>query len=182
MDMFFQAVPEMIATLIGVAVGGIGALYFDSRRELLGRRKRALIVLHNLSGELEDNVRVLRDARGAYEDTPFGKSFYISSIAWEAATTGGDLPDIIGYELTDFIEDQYAILLRLRYYVDLMTQLWFAPGDINGYHDIQQGFRQHILTGIHDAIENHPHVIERITTARTALGKSPKRHVRTVPR
>lgn len=169
MELVYQAMPEMIATLIGVVVGGVGALYIDRRRDMLDKRKRARIVLHNLRGELEDNFRALEDAREAYAATHYGKSFYISSIAWEAATTGADLPDIIGYELADTIEDQYSILLRLRYYVDLMTRLWFAPDSIEGYREIQEGFRGHILRNLQEAIEHHPHAIERIAAARTKL-------------
>ena len=88
---------------------------------------------------------------------------------WEAATAGGDLPEIIGYELADKIEDQYSILLRLRYYVDLMTKLWFAPDDIEGYANIQDGFRGHILRALREAIDNHPNAIDHIAIARTKL-------------
>ena len=169
MELIYQALPEMIATLIGVAVGGVGALYLDARRILLEKRKRSQVILHNLKSELEDNFHKLADAKTAYEETPYGKSFYISSIAWEAATAGGDLPEIIGYKLADTIEDQYAILLRLRYYVDLMTKLWFAPDDIEGYLNIQEGFRGHILRALHEAIENHPRAIDHIAIARAKL-------------
>ncbi|MDG2282528.1 MAG: hypothetical protein P8L45_05375 [Longimicrobiales bacterium] len=169
MELIYQALPEMIATLIGVAVGGVGALYLDERRSLLEKRKRSQVILRNLKSELEDNFHRLADAKAAYEDTPYGKSFYISSIAWEAATAGGDLPEIIGYELTDKIEDQYAILLRLRYYVDLMTKLWFAPHDIEGYANIQDGFRGHILRALREAIDNHPNAIDHIAIAQTKL-------------
>ena len=171
MNLLYQALPEMIATLIGVIVGGVGALYLDSRRELANKRKRARIILHNIFGELEDNFFALENARDAYENTTYGKSFYISSIAWETATTGGELPDIIGHELADVIENQYSILLSLRYYVNLMTQLWFAPDSIVGKTDMQNGFRGHILNGLQEAIEYHPFVIQKIVEAQKKLGK-----------
>jgi len=161
----------MIATLIGVVVGGLGALYIERKRERSTRRKRALIILHNIYGELEDNFHVLEDARPAYENTPFGKSFYISAIAWETAATGGDLPDIIGYELADIIENQYSILLRLVYYVNLMTRLWCAHDSIEGKKEIQEGFRKHIVNGLQETIEYHPYVIKQISQTQAKLGK-----------
>ena len=59
MDLLYQALPEMIATLIGVVVGGVGALYIDSRRELSNKKKRAGIILYNIFGELKDNFLAL---------------------------------------------------------------------------------------------------------------------------
>ena len=76
MELIYQALPEMIATLIGVAVGGLGALYLDERRSLLEKRKRSQVILHNLKSELEDNFHQLADAKTAYEDTPYGKSLH----------------------------------------------------------------------------------------------------------
>jgi hypothetical protein len=38
--------------------------------------------------------------------------------------------------LTDVISSQYALLVRIRYYVDLLTRLWFAPAEIQGYEEI----------------------------------------------
>jgi hypothetical protein len=169
MELFYEALPEMIATLIGVVVGGLGALYIERRRELSNSRKRARIILHNLYGELEDNFFALENARAAYVDTSHGKSFYISTIAWETAATGGDLPDIIGFELADIIENQYSILLRLVYYVNLMTQLWFAPDSIGGKKEMQEGFRQHIINGLQEAIEYHPYVIQQIANTQKIL-------------
>lgn len=169
MELLYQALPEMIATLIGVVVGGLGALYIERQRELAGTRKRARIILHNLYGELEDNFLALENAKPAYENTPYGKSFYISTIAWETATTGGDLPDIIGFELADIIENQYAILMRLGYYVNLMTQLWFATDSIIGKKEMQEGFRQHIINGLQEAIEYHPYVIKQIAQTQQQL-------------
>lgn len=175
MELFYDALPEMIATLIGVVVGGVGALYIDSRRELNNKKKRARIILHDINGELEDNYFALQDAMAAYKDTSHGKSFYISAIAWETATTGGDLPDIIGIELADIIENQYSILLRLVYYVDLMTRLWFASDSIGGKKEMQEGFRQHILDGLQEAIEYHPFVIKNITEAQNKLRLAQKK-------
>jgi hypothetical protein len=172
MNLLYQAIPEMIATLIGVVVGGLGALYIDRIRELNVKKKRAQIILHNIYGELEDNFHALENAKPAYVDTPYGKSFYISTIAWETATTGGDLPEIIGFELADIIENQYAILLRLVYYVNLMTQLWFAHDSIGGKNEIQEGFRTHIINGLHEAIEYHPYVIQKITETQKLLRQS----------
>jgi len=159
----------MIATLIGVVVGGVGALYIDRQQEIHQKHRRAKIILHNIYGELEDNFFALENAKPAYENTHFGKSFYISTIAWETATTGGDLPDIIGYELADIIENQYAILLRLGYYVDLMTRLWFAHDSIEGKKVMQEGFRNHIINNLQEAIEYDPFVIQKITETQKTL-------------
>ena len=169
MELLYQALPEMIATLIGVVVGGVGALYINRKQEQSSRKKRAKIILYNIYGELEDNFLALETAKPAYEQTPFGKSFYISTIAWKTATTGGDLPDIIGFELADVIENQYSILLNLGYYVELMTQLWFAPDSIIGKREMQEGFRKHIINSLHEAIEYHPYVIQKITDSQKSL-------------
>jgi len=79
MEIFYEALPEMIATLIGVVVGGVGALYIDSQRALSNKKKRAQIILHDIFGELEDNYHSLQTAMKAYDETSFGKSFDISN-------------------------------------------------------------------------------------------------------
>jgi len=38
MEIFYEALPEMIATLIGVVVGGVGALYIDSQRAVSNKK------------------------------------------------------------------------------------------------------------------------------------------------
>jgi len=43
----------MIATLIGVVVGGVGALYIDRQQEIHQKHRRAKIILHNIYGERE---------------------------------------------------------------------------------------------------------------------------------
>ena len=71
--------------------------------------------------------------------------------------------NIIGFELTDVISAQYALLVRIRYYVDLLTQLWFAPAEIPGYQEIRQGFMRAILEAMNQAINHHPEVMRQIT-------------------
>ena len=75
MDLLYQALPEMIATLIGVVVGGVGALYIDSRRELSNKKKRAEIILYNIFGELEDNFLALEKAKTCLRRNQFRKKF-----------------------------------------------------------------------------------------------------------
>ena len=76
-------------------------------------------------------------------------------MAWETAVASGDLPDIIGFQLTDVIGEQYATLARVRYYLDLMTQLWMAPRDLEGYGDMQTGFHRQIQKAMDEAINRH---------------------------
>jgi len=118
--------------------------------------------LRSISQELDENYATLRAARPAYKSKDWGKSFYISTIAWETDLYSGDLPDIIGFELMDVISAQYALLVRTRYYVGLLTQLWFAPSEIQGYEDIRKGFHQNILTTMSQATSNHPDVMRLI--------------------
>ena len=116
-----EVLPEMIATIVGVALGGMGALY-NSRRQVNDvKQKRAKIFLKNLESEIAENMQVVNLALNSYLYTDYGKSFYLGSIAWDTATSSGDLADILGIELADTIENQYRIFFRVRYYVDLMT-------------------------------------------------------------
>ena len=110
---------------------------------------------HTLAQELRGNYRTLDEVKAAYQNTAWGKSFYVSITAWETAMSGGDLPDIIGFELTDVIASQYALFVRIRYYVDLLTRLWFAPNDIQGYEEMRNGFRRAILETMTQALEQH---------------------------
>ena len=136
-----EVLPEMIATIVGVALGGMGALY-NSRRQVNDvKQKRAKIFVKNLESEIAENMQVVNLALNSYLYTDYGKSFYLGSIAWDTATSSGDLADILGIELADTIENQYRIFFRVRYYVDLMTQLWFAPVEIDGRAEIQEGFK-----------------------------------------
>ena len=164
-----EVLPEMIATIVGVALGGMGALY-NSRRQVNDvKQKRAKIFLKNLESEIAENMQVVNLALNSYLYTDYGKSFYLGSIAWDTATSSGDLADILGIELADTIENQYRIYFRVRYYVDLMTQLWFAPVEIDGRAEIQEGFKNHIVTNLQQAGEHFSEVQLAIDEAKGAM-------------
>ncbi len=165
METLSKVITETIATLVGMFVGTLAALATDRYNERRRKRRRAKIILRSLSQELDDNCHTLRVVKPAYQKTSWGKSFYISTIAWETAVSSGDLPDIIGFELTDVISTQYALLVRIRYYVDLLTRLWFAPTEIQGYEDIRRGFNRAIVQTMHQAINSHPEVMGQIGRA-----------------
>lgn len=156
---------ETIATLVGIFVGTLSALLIDRRNERRRLQRRASVVLRSLAQELAENYKTIQSARPAYVNTPWGKSFYVSTAAWETAMSGGDLPDIIGFELTDSISAQYALLTRIRYYVDLLTRLWFAPSDITGYEDMQLGFKRAILAAMSQALKQHTPLMGQIEKA-----------------
>ncbi len=165
MEISSTIIAETVATLIGIFVGTLAALTTERRTERRRKRGRAKVVLRALSQELSDTYHTLQAARPAYLRTPWGQSFYISTIAWETALSGGDLPDVIGLELTDTISAQYATLVRIRYYVGLLTQLWLAPAEIEGYQEIRHGFHQAILEAMNQAISRHPQVTKQIKKA-----------------
>jgi hypothetical protein len=50
-----------------------------------------------------------------------------------------------------------------------MTQLWFAPDNIEGKTEIQEGFRTHIINSLQEAIEYHPFAIQKLTEAQKLL-------------
>ena len=157
-----ELIAEAVLTLAGIFAGSLAALALDRWNEQRHMRRQAQAVLHSLLQELRDNYKALQNAKPAYANTPWGRSFYLSTIAWETAGAGGDLPDIIGGELADAIASQYALFVRIRYHVDLLTRLWFAPADIPGYEEIRQGFRQAILDTMNQALGQQAKMLERI--------------------
>ena len=157
-----ELIAEGALTLVGIFAGSLAALALDRWNEQRHMRRQAQTVLHSLLQELRGNYKALQDAKPAYANTPWGRSFYLSTVAWETAGAGGDLPDIIGGELTDSIASQYALFVRIRYHVDLLTRLWFAPADIPGYDDIRQGFRQAILDTMNQALGQQAAMLEKI--------------------
>lgn len=156
---------ESVATLVGIFVGTLAALLLDRRNGRRRLQRRSSIILRSLAEELEDNFQTIRKVKPGYVSTPWGKSFYVSTVAWETALAGGDLPLIIGSELTDSISAQYARFLRIRYYVDLLTRLWFAPSDVAGYAEMQRGFTRKILDGMSQVINRHASVMGQIDGA-----------------
>jgi hypothetical protein len=160
---FSEILPEMIATIVGVGIGGMGALYNSRRRNSVFKLHRAKILLKNLEQELKANMVVIADAKIAYQNNHYGKSFYLNSNAWDTATSGGDLALVLGVELADAIEAQYGIYFRLRYYVDLMTQLWFASTEIDGRQEIEDGLRTHILADLDLCVVGYSAVLNAIT-------------------
>jgi seryl-tRNA(Sec) selenium transferase len=161
--MFQNLFTETIAALIGIFVGTLAALAVDRGRERRRKDKRAKVILRSLAQELNENHNTLQSVRSAYIATPFGKSFYVNTVAWETAMYSGDLPDILGDDLTDALTDQYALLVRIRYYVDLLTRLWFAPTSIAGYEEIRRGFNTAIIETMNHAINNHDPLMSRIS-------------------
>ncbi len=162
MDITTEILVDVVGSLIGIFVGTLAALATDRYNERRKNRQRAKIILRSLAQELNENYETLRAVKPAYQSKPWGKSFYVSTIAWETALSSGDLPDIIGFGLADVISAQYALLVRIRYYVNLLTQLWFAPTEIQGYEDIRKGFRQVIVKTINQAMSNHAEVMRLV--------------------
>ncbi len=162
MDITTEILVDVVGSLIGIFVGTLAALAADRYNERRKNRQRAKIILRSLAQELNENYETLRAVKPAYQSKPWGKSFYVSTIAWETALSSGDLPDIIGFGLADVISAQYALLVRIRYYVNLLTQLWFAPTEIQGYEDIRKGFRQVIVKTINQAMSNHAEVMRLV--------------------
>lgn len=162
MDITTRILTDVVGTLIGIFVGTLAALATDRYNERRRNRRRAKIVLRSLAQELNENYETLRAVKPTYQSKPWGKSFYVSTIAWETALSSGDLPTIIGFELTDVMSAQYALLVRIRYYVDLLTRLWFAPAEIQGYEEIRKGFRQMIVKTMNQAMNSHSEVMRLI--------------------
>ncbi len=162
MSILVEALPELIATLVGVAVGGVGALFANRRAELFRKRKRAEIVLRNISQELLDGYNAMKAALPAFEQASGGVNFYISTIAWETAVASGDLPEIIGFELADEIENQYSTLFHLRYYLEQFSAVTLAAADTPGQATLKQSYRGAIIKGLKAAMQRHPAVIARI--------------------
>lgn len=142
---------ELVVTLTGIFLGTLAAFGVDRFSERQKKRKMAQIILHSLKKELAENHSIIRAVMDEYVHTPWGKSFYLSTISWETALASGDLPDIIGFELTDAISIQYSLFYRTRYYVDLLTKLWFAPDTIPGYANKREGFNTAILESLRNA-------------------------------
>lgn len=160
--MFQNILVELITSLVGIFFGMLAALAVDRYNEQRRRRLRARIILRSLTQELTENFTTLHSVRSAYVANPFGKSFYVNTVAWETAVASGELPAIIGDHLTDSISDQYSLFVRIRYYVDLLTRLWFAPESIPGYAEKQRGFNQAIIEAMNKAVNSHEPLMNMI--------------------
>jgi hypothetical protein len=157
---------ETVASLVGIFVGMLAALAVDRHNEHRRNQRRARTILFSLTQELNENYTTLQAVKSAYTSTAWGKSFYISTIAWETALASGDLPDVIGFELVNTISGHYALLVRIRYHVDLLTRLWFAPSEIQGYDEIRQGFVKAILSTMTQVNNQHSGVMKLIQQGR----------------
>jgi hypothetical protein len=161
-EFLLGVLPELIATLIGIFIGSYAAIRIDRRTEHRHKLKRKNITLKNIQQELNQNYHTIKAVLDAYKNTPYGKGIYVSTIAWETSVAHGDLQDVIGSELSDVIENQYSRLLNLRYYVDLLTTLWFSPKQIDGYEIIRSEFRSKIIDIIEDILAAQAEIVEAI--------------------
>lgn len=161
-SLFLELLPELIATLVGVVVGTFVAIRIDRVAAHNKKLQRKQVTLLNIKQELEQNYTTVSMVLDDYKNTPYGKGIYVSTIAWETSVTHGDLQEIIGTELSDIIENQYSRYLSLRYYVDLLTTLWFSPKEIDGYQEIRREFRRKIIVIIEDVIQSQDSIITAI--------------------
>ena len=168
-QIIWDAVPELIATLVGVTIGGTLAFTTERLRRRRAANQRARTVLHSIVHELELNHEVMTIARPDFKSTEYGKSFFIQTVAWETALASEQLPNIIGFRLADVISSQYGLLLKLRHYGDLMVKVWLTTPGIEGYREIQAGFRTIIAETMDQAMENHPDVMKQIRDHQQAL-------------
>ena len=164
---FVNTVACTIGSLVGVFGGALAALATDRHNTRVRKHRRARTLARNLAKELTGNYETIQAAQPAYAATPWGKSFYLSTIAWETALASGDLPEILGYDLADRLAAQYGWLARIRYHVDLMTRLWLSPREIPGYEEIQNGFRRAILSAMEEALKGHEALQNHLTEAHT---------------
>ena len=165
MELIVDALPDLLATLVGVAIGGLGALFVNRRSELFQKRKRKQIVLRNISQELVDSYNAMQAALPVYEAEQ-GVSFYISTIAWETAVASGDLPDIIGFELADSVENQYSMYFHLRYYLAEYSATLHSSAPSDQIAVLRSIYREAIIKGLNAASQHHPQVIAQIEAAR----------------
>jgi hypothetical protein len=169
MDYTGSFLTEISATLVGIFVGTLAAMAVERHNQRQRKRQRAGIILRSLMQELSANMNTIKNVRQAYLSTPWGKSFYVSTTSWETAVSSGDLPDIIGFEMADSISAQYALLVRIRYYVDLLTRLWFAPSDIPGYEEKRKGFNDAITESMNQAMQKYTGLLHQMEKAINGL-------------
>ena len=161
-DYLIQAIPELIATVVGVTLGGFFAFAAERHRERGRRNKLAVTVLRSVSQELRTNYDVTTSVLPHFQTTTFGKSYFLYTSVWDTVLSTDELADIIGYRLADIIAAHYGLLAKLRYYGDLLVHVWLAPSNIEGYSEIRAGFRKIIVQTLTVTIENHPRVMEQI--------------------
>lgn len=176
-QLLVDALPELIATLVGVAVGGTLAFAAENFRQRLTRHRQAYILLRSLARELHGNHEVIERALPHFRNTPFGKSFFLTTAAWETALSTEELPNIIGFRLADLISNHYGILARLRHYGDLMVSVWLTPEKVDGYENIQAGFRRIIIEAMEQVLEDYPVVIQAIDTELRRLRGNARSHL-----
>jgi len=170
-DYLIQAIPELIATVVGVSLGGFFAFAAERHRERGRRNKLAVTVLRSISQELRTNHEVTTSVLPHFETTRFGKSYFLYTSVWDTVLSTDELADIIGYRLADIIAAHYGLLAKLRYYGDLLVHVWLAPSNIEGYAKISAGFHKIIVQTLTDAIENHPRVMAQIEKKLADVGR-----------
>ncbi len=164
MDLLLSFGLETAAALVGLLAATLGALALERRKERAALRRRAALVLRSLKQELDRDLVALVDARPAFHKTPWGRTFYLSTTAWDTAVASGDLPRVVGDELTDALTAHYGTLVRVRYYLDLMTRLWLAPAEIDGRDRIREGFSRAIRSAMDEAVERQPRLLQLIAS------------------
>ena len=153
---------EFIAPLVGVFVGTLLAWWIDHRNTQQNRAYRARILLESLQKELETNHDTVKRMRPAYQRERWGKSFYVETVVWETAIASGDVADLLGQKMANELSKQYGRFVRMRYYVDLLTRLWFAPDAIDGAEEMRLGFHDNILRTMTDVVNHHQLVMGMI--------------------
>ena len=86
------------------------ALAIDRYKARRLKARRAASILGALAGELRRNHRTLLESQGAFNQSPWGRSFYVDTAEWETALASGDLADIIGLEPTEVLEVHWVPL------------------------------------------------------------------------
>ena len=160
--LLLAALPELLATLVGVAVGGTIAFATENLRQRRDRHRQAYVILRSLARELNANHQTLVAVLPAFRTTHYGKSYFLQTSAWETALATEELPNIIGFRLADVIGVHYGTLARLRHYGDLLVRVWLTPHEVDGHTAIQSGFRRIIMESLDQAIADHPVVMQTI--------------------
>lgn len=119
----FAITIEFAAPLVGVFVGTLVALWLDRHNENRRKQLRAEVLLKSLLNEIQENNRVIKQIKPAFQREKWGKTFYLSTNAWDTAVAGGDLADVIGVEVANQLSLHYGRFQKITYYVDLLTRL-----------------------------------------------------------
>ena len=168
--------PNFASDMIAGAIIGIVFGWFLARRlsaiehaqqetsALREKMQRAVQYLVLLRDEIEDLKEKLPVELSKFTETGWGREIQIDTPFWNTVDRSGELPRLLHPNMVKYLTEFYGYIAFARRGRDLLIESWLisSPHRVPGIGQKQAAFMEMTESGLKDAIQMAPNILEHV--------------------